>query len=180
MPEATPQPTGLAGLVNEVKHLEQEVEALVTPSAPVASVAPAMVISNEPIPVPADAVPLPAAAPTAPIQSPALDALAKEEARVAALEAEKQAFYKRIADARAAGIPAPIITQPVPPRIMAQTQAEMAAGAAQVAKHAAEMGKRIIPVTLPTDGTMTPVFRPGDYVPDQKKGQGNVTSTPLT
>jgi hypothetical protein len=152
--------------------------------SPASATIPAMVISDEPIPVPADAVPIPAVAPAAPIQSPQLAALAKEEARVADLEAQKQAFYQRVRDAKQAGLPKALVPQPIPERILAQTQAEMAAGAAAVAAHAEAQGRRIIPVQVARPGivepTTSPVFRPDNYVPDQKKGQGNVTSTPLT
>jgi hypothetical protein len=149
----------------------------VAPPTPTAST---MVISDEPIAAPPDAVPVPAA-PAAPIQSSALDAAAQaEQARVRQLENEKNAFYQAVLAARHQGIPPAIVTQPVPERIASQTELEKAAGAAAVAAHAAAQGRRIIPATaLPTDGTMTPVFRPGDFVPDQKRGQGNVTNTTL-
>jgi hypothetical protein len=140
-----------------------------------------MVISNEPIAAPPDAIPVPAA-PAAPIQSSALDAAAAiEQARITKLENEKNAFYQAVLDARKQGIPPAIVTPPIPERIRTQTELEKAAGAAAVAVHAAAQGRRIIQATaLPTDGTMTPVFRPDDFVPDQRKGQGNVTSTILT
>jgi hypothetical protein len=145
------------------------------------SAASSMVISDVPIAAPPDAIPVPAA-PAAPIQSSALDAAAaKEQARVTQLENEKNAFYKAVLEARQQNVPAAIVVPPIPERILAQTELEKAAGAAAVAAHAAAQGRRIIAATaLPTDGTMTPVFRPADFVPDQKKGQGNVSGTPLT
>ena len=149
-------------------------ESAASPTANVSS----MVISDEPIAAPPDAVPVPAA-PSPPVQSSALDAAAQaEQARVRQLENEKNAFYQAVLAARHQGIPPAVVTQPVPARIASQTELEKAAGAAAVAAHAAAQGRRIVPATaLPTDGTMTPVFRPGDYVPDQKRGQGNVAST---
>ena len=144
-------------------------------------VAAQMVISDEPIAAPPDAVPVPAASAVA-IHSPALDALAaKEQARITQLENEKNAFYQAVLKAREQGIPPKIITQPVPPQIAEQTRLEMEAGRAAVAKAAEAQGRRIIvPPGVSTEPTMTPVFRPGDYVPDQKKGQGNVSGTSLT
>jgi hypothetical protein len=132
-----------------------------------------MVISDVPIPVPGDPnviVPTPAvvaAAPPTPIVSPALDALAKDEARIAVLEADKQAFYQRVLDAKQAGLPATPVPQPIPERILVQTQAEMAAGAAAVAVHAEAQGRRIITPQTPRPGvvepTTTPVFVPGSH-----------------
>ena len=121
------------------------------------------------------------AAPSPPVQSSALDAAAQaEQARVRQLENEKNAFYQAVLAARHQGIPPAVVTQPVPARIASQTELEKAAGAAAVAAHAAAQGRRIVPATaLPTDGTMTPVFRPGDFVPNQRKGQGNVSGTVL-
>ncbi len=199
MTDETPQPTGLADLVAEVKNVEAKLEAMeaaptpapAIPLAPIPAPIPppippvvptptAMVISNDPIPVPADAVPVPAAS-KAPIQSSALDAAAaQEQARITQLENEKNAFYQAVLAARKQGVPPAIVTQPVPERIRAQTELEQAAGAAAVAAHAAAQGRRIIPASPTTEGTTTPVFRPADYVPDQRKGQGNVTSTTLT
>ena len=203
--------TGLSGLVAEVKDVEAKLAALaaapppapaqppeapaepITPPIPVPNPVPvpdaphpAMVISDEPIPVPADAVPVPTAAPTEPIVSPALDAaVVKEAARVAQLEADKQGFYDRIRAARESGKPAPVVTQPVPERIRQQTLEEMEAGRVQVAKNAAQ--RAIPPMAtfvakrpgLEIPGSMSPVHRPNDYIPDQKKGQGNVTNTVL-
>ena len=197
MTDEAPYSTGLAAVAAEVKDVEAKLAALesaqpaapaptlpppaTAPTPPPSSTASAMVISNEPIPAPPDAVPVPAA-PSPPIVSSALDAAAaKEQARITQLENEKNAFYQAILAARKQGIPPALITQPVPEHIKTQTQQEMAAGAAQVAKNAEAQGRRIIaPTALPTDGTMTPVFRPPEYVPDQRKGQGNVSGTPLS
>lgn len=197
MTDEAPYSTGLAAVAAEVKDVEAKLAVLesaqpaapaptlpppaTAPTPPPSSTASAMVISNEPIPAPPDAIPVPAA-PSAPIKSSALDAAAaKEQARITQLENEKNAFYQAILAARKQGIPPALITQPVPEHIKTQTQQEMAAGAAQVAKNAEAQGRRIIvPTALPTDGTMTPVFRPPEYVPDQRKGQGNVSGTPLS
>ncbi len=62
--------------------------------------------------------------------------------------------------------------QPIAPRIQEQTNAEMAAGRAAVAKadeHYSRHGRPQAPDQ--PEGTVA-VFRPDDYVPDIKKGQG--------
>lgn len=70
--------------------------------------------------------------------------------------------------------------QPVPDRIAEQTRLEMQAGQRMNEHHAnlrfnAPKARKI---DRP-EGTMTPVFRPADYVPDLKKGQGNVGARPV-
>jgi hypothetical protein len=78
-------------------------------------------------------------------------------------------------------VPEPVqMAGPVPARVMEQTKAEMAAGAAQVAKHAAaEAGRPPRPKDPYNEGRNEAVFRPSDYVPDHKKGQGNVQARTL-
>lgn len=202
MTDQTPQSTGLAGLVAEAKDVETKLEALFVhppasvPAAPSAissspppaetALSPLPITGTPPLPQAPNAPPAPVVvappASTDPISSPALnDAVTKENARIADLEAQKQAFYDRIRAAHAAGLPVAPTVQPMPERIRLQTEAEMAAGAAAVAKHAEAQGQRIIVAPSPViEGNMTPVFRPADYVPNQKKGQGNVTATNLT
>lgn len=70
-------------------------------------------------------------------------------------------------------VPAP--PPPIPPRIAEQTRLEMEAGKARVKEFEAQQASRPRPAPAP-DGTMTAVFRPEDYIPDPKKGQGNLAS----
>lgn len=180
----TPQATGLASLTAEVKDVEAKLEHLAEEAAapaptvnipdPPTTVAPTTVVSDEPIPVPQAAPPPP--------PKPAQDhpTLSAEEKRLAALEAEKQAFYDRVRAARDANTPPEPKPQPVPERIRLQTEQEMEAGRAAIEKHAAARAAlQPQPAPSPTEGTMTPVHRPNDYVPDQRKGQGNIVGTVL-
>jgi hypothetical protein len=73
-----------------------------------------------------------------------------------------------------------------PPQVSAaiaeQTRLEMAAGAKRVAEFAAQEAERQAVHERNkrdkwADKESVPVFRPDDYVPDQKKGQGNITAT---
>lgn len=66
---------------------------------------------------------------------------------------------------------------PVAPRVAAQTLAEMEAGRKMNEHHAALAARR--PVRPPEDTGTTSVFRPEDYVPDQRKGQGGVQARAL-
>jgi hypothetical protein len=70
----------------------------------------------------------------------------------------------------------------VPAAIVEQTRLEMAAGAKRVAEFAAQEAERQAVHERNkrdkwADKESVPVFRPDDYVPDQKKGQGNITAT---
>jgi hypothetical protein len=58
---------------------------------------------------------------------------------------------------------APAALPPVAPRILEQTRAEMAAGAAAVAANAAQQGARRPTPPTPADGTTASVFRPEDF-----------------
>lgn len=108
-----------------------------------------------------------------PINSPALNAAAMAEARHAAENEEvKREFARKVLEARAKH-DVKIFVQPVAPRIMAQTLAEQEAGRRMNAYHAAFHANAPQP-RREDNGSMTPVFRPADYVPDQKKGQGYV------
>lgn len=78
--------------------------------------------------------------------------------------------------------PKPEYVPPAPSeRVAAQTNAEMEAGRKLVGvAEANEAQRREITDTYQRDkrqnpGTTESVFRPNDYVPDQKKNQGNVT-----
>lgn len=123
------------------------------------------------------------------VQVPALDTLATQELtglgtkefnrayQEAEEENRKRDFVHAILAARVPDNVQPTApTQPPIPAVSAQTKLEMEMGAAQVAKNAAEQVNR--PRPKPQDnGTMVPVFRPDDYVPDIKKGQGVVASS---
>lgn len=84
-------------------------------------------------------------------------------------------FLARVAVAKQEGMPKPYVAPAVPPLIAEQTRLEMEAGRRRVEEFAQIEASR--PRRVPqTDGTMTPVFRPDEFVPDQKKGQGLVAS----
>jgi hypothetical protein len=95
--------------------------------------------------------------------------------QLAALQAQaanddvKRDFTLKVLAARAKNdVPEPV-PPPLAPRVAEQTRAEIEAGRKMNAHHAALAVHRPAPVP---DKNSTPVFRPGDYVPDQKKGQG--------
>ena len=98
-----------------------------------------------------------------------------------AAEAKKKKFYDAVMNARKPETK-PIVKQPVAPAVTKQTELEIAAGRAAVAKHEAQ---RTLAARLPKKGVETPapnnipVFRPRDYVPDPKKGTGQVVVTGL-
>ncbi len=71
------------------------------------------------------------------------------------------------------------VPPPLPPAVVSQTNAEMAAGAAVVAKHEAE---EVLRPKRPreNDGNTVAVFRPGDYIPDPKKNQGHTNPRTLS
>jgi len=74
--------------------------------------------------------------------------------------------------------PKPYTPPPIPERIAEATRLEMEAGRRRVSEFAAIEAARPKPQpqAQPGNATMTPVFRPADFVPDQKKGQGNIAS----
>ena len=94
-------------------------------------------------------------------------------------EASKKAFLEKVMEARRKAAAPPPPTQPVPPAVLAQTQAEIAEGKRMQAIHAERAGQRVAPPHDPREGNSVAVFRPGDYVPDQKKGQGNTNARPV-
>jgi hypothetical protein len=91
-------------------------------------------------------------------------------------------FVKAILKAREPP-PVPEHTPPqVPPAIVEQTRLEMEAGRKRMMEFAGEEVARQEAHERHkrdkwADKESTPVFRPDDYVPDQKKGQGNITAT---
>jgi hypothetical protein len=103
-----------------------------------------------------------------------LEAIQKEAAR----ENDKRDFFLKIHNARQPA-PEPVHTPPaLAPRMVDQLNAEIEAGRAMVAKNEAR-APRAHHVQHPADGKVVPVFRPADYVPDQKKGQGHVNARTL-
>lgn len=82
-------------------------------------------------------------------------------------------FLARVAAAKEAGKPKEYTTPPIPERIAEQTRLEMEAGRRRVAEFAALEASR--PKRPGTQDTVA-VFRPADFVPDQKKGQGVIAS----
>lgn len=99
---------------------------------------------------------------------------------MSALQAEanrdniKKDFFDKVHAARVKEHQEPAAPPPIAPRIVDQTNAELQAGAALVAKNEELRVRRSPPVPDNTEGKNTAVFRPGDYVPNQRKGQGNV------
>jgi len=91
-------------------------------------------------------------------------------------KANRELFDKIMA---ARNTPPPvIIKQPPIPHIMEQTKREMEAGRRQSELHAERQRlalatrKPLSAAELAAQSTSTAIFRPGDYVPDPKKGQG--------
>jgi hypothetical protein len=98
------------------------------------------------------------------------DERAREES-----DALKRQFYEKLSARQEP--PKVYVPPPVPERIAENTRLEMEAGRKRVAEFAEQQANRPQPAPPPpSEGTNTAVFRPNDYVPDQKKGQGNVAS----
>lgn len=89
------------------------------------------------------------------VQEPSRPVISPEQyeelQRVAKLEDEKRDFLLKVAAARKQPVEN-IATPPVAERILEQTKAEMAAGAALVAKHGAAMARRPAPAPDRWDG----------------------------
>lgn len=127
----------------------------------------------EPVAEPVFPEPVEVTAPVTPAKNPNEIAQEKEAERVAGLEAEKKAFVEKVMAARKPE-EKPIVVQPVSPAMVKQREAEMAAGR-RMNEHYEQFHKAHPQPKGPVDDTKhTAVFRPADYVPDQKKGQGNV------
>ncbi len=99
------------------------------------------------------------------------------DAQMAALRAAaeqdntKRDFTLAVLEARRP-IEPELVPQPIAPRIVDQTNAEMAAGRAAVAKADEHYARHGRPKSQEEVTNTVSVFRPEDYVPDQKKGQG--------
>jgi hypothetical protein len=90
-------------------------------------------------------------------------------------ERVKREFTEKILASRIQ--PPAFVAQPPIPRMLDQTKLEMAEGKRMNAHHDALRANRpIIKPDLST-GSMTPVFRPADYVPDPKKPVSNGART---
>ena len=150
-----------------------------TPPLPEPTAAAGMPISfTEPAGQPADGAVIaderPAGFVDPPLVSPAeFDALHAEAYR----DNAKRDFVKKVMAARAPEDSPPVEPPPVAPRVQQQTLDELAAGRAMVAKHAAQQSQRT--PHEPVDAGAKAVFRPADYVPDMKKGQGYVAARPV-
>lgn len=93
------------------------------------------------------------------------------EYRAAENENRKRDFVEKVLEARKPNPEPTTLAGPVPPRVMEQTLAEQNAGRACVAKHEEHYARHPMP-RADEAKTNTAVFRPADYVPNQKKGQG--------
>lgn len=105
-----------------------------------------------------------------------MEALQKEANR----ENDKIDFMAKVMRAREPNpkdLPAP--PPPVAPRVVEQTNAELAAGAAMVAKNTALAAKRVPPPPDKSEGTSVEVLRPARYIPDPKKNQGHLGARPV-
>jgi hypothetical protein len=108
-----------------------------------------------------------------PIRSPALDALANEEYKQAHRENRVHNFVSDVMKARQ--VVEPVYTPPpVAEAVAKRTNEEMEAGRRMVEARAAQEALRPKRPVDPTEGRMTPVFRPRDFIPDPKKNQGQV------
>lgn len=89
-------------------------------------------------------------------------------------ENAKRNFMQQLSEARNPPVKE-YKTPPVPKAVQTQTELEMAAGRKRVAEFQQMEVERqaLSPKPEPHAATTTPVFRPADYVPDQKKNQGN-------
>lgn len=178
MPEASQETvvTGLEALSAPAPEaLPEPVQAAVQESAP-AEPAPTdpAAPSNEPINF---AEPISAADLTAGVGNNPEDAVPlvtaaqlEELQKAAARDDMKRDFTLKVLEARRQQVPVEHPAPPLAPRIAAQTNAEIAAGQKMNEHHAALQKHR--PPPDYTNEKHQEVFRPSDWVPDQKKGQG--------
>jgi hypothetical protein len=89
----------------------------------------------------------------------------------------KRTFTLKVLEARAKQDEPEPAPPPLAPRIANQTNAEIEAGRKMNAHHAALQVHR--PPVEKTNEKHQAVFRPGDYVPDPKKNQGQVRASNL-
>jgi hypothetical protein len=92
----------------------------------------------------------------------------EELQRIAENDNTKRDFVLKVMAARKKNAEPPPAPPPVAPQIAEQTRLEIEAGRKMNAHHAALAVRRPPPAPVKDDA----VFRPGDWVPDQLKGQG--------
>lgn len=144
--------------------------AAAPPSPPISLVMPddtpkrfRMVVDDNEVEVSNDFTPIPVATPPA-ATAPAENARdAKERIWHEEQEAKRRAFVQEYAKAN---VPEEkkIVVQPVAPAVAEQTRLEQEVGRKMNDHHLALRGGRPPMVRNPSDGSMTPVFRPADYV----------------
>lgn len=103
-----------------------------------------------------------------------LKTFTKEDMLHAESEDLKRDFLARVAASRAAAEPKPYTPPAVPERIAEQTRLEMEAGKQRVKEFTELEASR--PRRPPPDTGMVAVFRPDEFVPNQKKGEGLIAS----
>src|SRR5262245_56041682 len=109
----------------------------------------------------------------------------KEEAKIYSEAAEvnrEHDFIKAIMAARAPVEKHVYVPPPPPPAMIEQTLLEMEAGRKRVEEFQAQEAERLAAHERHkrdkwADKGSTPVFRPPDYVPDPKKGEGVINAT---
>ncbi len=160
--------TGLAGLVQSEPISASPVEAAPVQSADVPLVQVAGL--QDDVRVKVGEVNHPELVAEATRQRKTHDEMARMES-----DAIKRAFYEKLSARQEP--PKVYVPPPVPERIAEATRLEMEAGRRRVAEFAEQQANRPKPAEPhPSEGTSTAVFRPADYVPDQRKGQGTVAS----
>ncbi|MDE2105809.1 MAG: hypothetical protein KGL39_51775 [Patescibacteria group bacterium] len=108
--------------------------------------------------------------------APAVEELSAAEREQVERDRKKREFHEKVMAARHPPQAAPYMPPPPPPRLRAQIDAELEAGRQAVAHHEKLKVQRQPPAAEKPQET---VFRPADYVPDQRKGQGNLRSRTL-
>lgn len=112
--------------------------------------------------------------------STALDLVSKDDYQNAVEDNARRTFTQQLLEARTPKPEPERVIPPIAPQIAEQTRLEMEAGAARVREaEGRETERKAIAELHKNDkwqkaGENTSVFRPGDYVPDPKKGQGHV------
>jgi hypothetical protein len=164
--EQNGQPAPAATQPETAEPVQSGLIAFAEPAGPEALVA--EVSAEAPLPAP-EPKPEPEKAPE---PAPLNAAAAAEVRHAASTEQAKKEFMERVLRAREPEAK-PQQAQPVAPRIQEQTRLEQLAGQKMNAHHAAFRANAPQP-KREDNGSMTPVFRPNDYVPDPRKAQGNV------
>ena len=169
-----PQPPSARDTTHGAERLaEAKAEAAAAPPSPPINLAMPdeapkrfqMVVDENELDAPADFKLIPAAVTAAnPVPAKSENARdAKERIWHEEQEAKRRGFVQAYAKANEAE-EKPVIVQPVAPAVAEQTRLEQEAGRKMNDHHAALRGGRPPMVKNPSDGSMVPVFRPGDYV----------------